>query len=76
MPSIVPDNFGTRHDYEVEAKVTFSLVTEKGSPAESLTAEEDTASLAQAMKDYLASSILADLTDGYTVEVTASRKEA
>lgn len=72
MPNLVPDSEGQRHDYVVEAKVTFSMVTERNAPASFMTKEENAAALASAMEDYLRGSVIALVSDDYTVTATAT----
>lgn len=72
MPNLVPDSKGQRHDYEVTVKVSFSMVTERGSAASFLTPEENAAGLADAMEKHVGESILAAFTDDFTVSATAT----
>jgi hypothetical protein len=62
--------------YEVTAKVAFRIETEPGSPATFATEAEDLAALEAVFQEFLGTSVLAILTDGYEVaEVKASRAQ-
>jgi hypothetical protein len=60
--------------YEVTAKVAFQIETEPGSPATFGTEAQDVAALEAVFQEFLGTSVLAVLTDGYkVVEVKATR---